>query len=236
MGAILWGTGGTFGFAAFGSVLSLAGFGFEHLVTTVLGLAGSLAGALVGGLTLASAAFAVMGVGMATDMAGIGQAAGDIQQYTTLQNNLNQAIAVYGANSTEAALAQYQMNQWMKDLAPSTVAAIKAASATAASFHAMFDSVTSDAETTGAQIINQAMQIGEKFLPTIGTYAAQNLGIIQADLQPLFAWLSTTGLSIFSSLEQKFQTDLPYAMGAFDNGIELLIKISATPLSRRATS
>ena len=38
-----WG-GGTFGFAAFGSVLSLAGFGFEHLATIVLGLAGSSAG------------------------------------------------------------------------------------------------------------------------------------------------------------------------------------------------
>ncbi len=45
MGDVLWGTKGTFGFAQFGSVLSLAGFGFEHLMTTALGLAGSLSGA-----------------------------------------------------------------------------------------------------------------------------------------------------------------------------------------------
>ena len=225
LGIILAGRGGTLGFAKFGSILALAGFGFEHFAATVLGLAGSLAGALVGGLTLAAASFAVMGVGMLTDLAGIGQATGDIKQYGTLQANLNQAIAVYGKNSTEAALAQYQMNQWMQDLAPSTVVAIKAASNTASAFHQMFDQVTGQAEATGAAILTQTMQVGEKFLPIIGKFAAQNMGIIQQALQPLFNWLAGPGLTIFTELEKKFQDDLPYAMNAFTNAVELVIKI-----------
>jgi hypothetical protein len=226
LGLLGWG-GGSFGMASFGSVLSLAGFGFEHLMTTALGLAGSLSGALLGGITLVSGALATMGVGELTDISGMGQAIGDIKQYTQLSGNLAQAIAVYGKSSTEAGLAQYQMNQWLQDLAPATVAAIKAAANTAAAFHAMFDSATADAETTGAQIINAAMLIGEKFLPTIGKYAAENLGVIKEDLSPLFTWLGTTGLQLFQQVEQQFSNDLPAAMGAFDNGVELVIKFLA---------
>ncbi len=69
------------------------------------------------------------------------------------------------------------------------------------------------------------MFVGEKFLPTIGKYAASNLGVIKTDLEPLFSWLGSDGLAIFTQMEQKFSADLPSAMGAFDNGIELLIKI-----------
>ena len=41
-------TGGIAGFAAFGSIVSLAGFGFEQSSPRTIGLAGSLAGALAG--------------------------------------------------------------------------------------------------------------------------------------------------------------------------------------------
>ena len=71
------------------------------------------------------------------------------------------------------------MNQWMADLAPTTVAAIAAANNTATAFHAMFDKVTGAAETTGANIISQVMVVAEKFLPTIGRFAAQNMTTIQ---------------------------------------------------------
>ena len=75
------------------------------------------------------------------------------------------------------------------------------------------------------EILTQAMQVGEQFLPTIGKYAAQNMDIMQTDLQPLFAWLQGPGLSIFKNLESIFQSNLPAAMGAFDNGVELVLKV-----------
>src|ERR1035441_4111698 len=40
LGGLLWGTGGLAGMAAFGSIASLAGLGFEHVLTTGIGLAG----------------------------------------------------------------------------------------------------------------------------------------------------------------------------------------------------
>jgi len=72
-----------------------------------VGLLGSAAGAGLGGLALGGTALGVAGVGMGTDMAGIGQAIGDAKKYTADMNALNQAIAVYGQGSTEAALATY---------------------------------------------------------------------------------------------------------------------------------
>jgi hypothetical protein len=224
LGILGWG-GGAFGFASFGSILALAGFGFEHFMATVLGLAGSLAGALVGGLTLAAGAFAVMGVGMLTDMAGMGQAAGDIKNVVQAQNALTQAIAVYGPKSTEAATAQAQVNYQLSSFSPIARAAVLQAANTAQGFHQMFNQVTGQAESTGAQILNTLMLLGEKFLPIIGKYAAENMAIIQKALMPLEAWLAGPGLKIFTQLEQLFQNNLPYAMKAFTNGVELVIKI-----------
>ncbi|HEY5055474.1 MAG TPA: hypothetical protein VII58_04895, partial [Acidobacteriaceae bacterium] len=68
IGGLLWGTGGLAGLAAFGSIASLAGFGFEHVLTTIIGLAGSLAGALGGLAVLAVGVFGKMAVGMTSDM------------------------------------------------------------------------------------------------------------------------------------------------------------------------
>ena len=80
LGSLL-GFGGLFGLAHFGSIAGLAGLGPEHLLMTGVGLAGSASGALLGGGALALGSLATMGVGMGTDLAGIGQAGGDIQQY-----------------------------------------------------------------------------------------------------------------------------------------------------------
>jgi len=48
--------------------------------------------------------------------------------------------------------------------------------------------------------------------------------IIQTSLQPLFSFLGTSGLAIFTNLENIFTSRLPTAMSAFDQGIELLMK------------
>ena len=95
---------------------------------------------------------------------------------------------------------------------------------TAQGFVAMFDAATGQAEKTGAEILTQAIKVGEGFLPTIGQYAAQNMDIMQKDLQPLFTWIGTQGLSIFADLEQKFQGELPTALDALTQGFELFAK------------
>ena len=226
------GAGGLFGLgaigAAFGSVGQLLGFGVERILTTILGIAGSAVGGLLGGGLLALGGLGTMGVGMGTDLAGIGQAAGDIKNVVQAQNQLNQAIAVYGRNSIQAKDAQAQLNYTLSSFSPVARSAVLAAANTAQAFHAAFNAATGQAEKVGAEIINQAMKVGMAFLPTIGKFAAENLGIIQRDIQPLFAWLQNPsksgGLGIFTDLERIFQANLPAGIHAFTQALELFAK------------
>lgn len=235
LSALGWGTGGLGplrGMAGFGSVLGLAGFGAEHVVGSGLGLLGSLAGAGIGGGLLGLGALGTMGVGMGTDMAGIGQASNDIKAVVQAQDNLNQAIAVYGKNSVQAVQAQRQLNYTLSGFAKVARGAVLAAANTAQQFHAMFDRLTGLAEKRGALILNQTMKVGEHYLPTIGKFAAGNMSIIGHSLNGkggLFSWLknagSEGGLGIFQNLERIFQKQLPTAMHAMTQGFELLAKV-----------
>lgn len=210
--------------ASFGSLGSLAGFGPEHAILTGVGLAGSLGGAGLGAGLLGLGSLGVAGVGMGTDMAGLGQAAGDIKNVTSAQTALNNAILGYGPASIEAADAQAQLTIATQTFSPVARAAVVQVSNMAQQFKSQFDQVTGAAEKTGAQIIGQFIQLGEKFLPTIGKYAAENMDIIQKGLQPLIQWIGGPGLAIFTELEAKFQKDLPSALQALTNGFELLIR------------
>jgi|GEM_PF-5100496 len=223
LGALGWG-GGLAGFAAFGSVLSLMGFGLEHFVITAIGLIGSAAAALAGGALLALGSLGVLGVGTLTDLGGIGQAAGDIKNVYTVLAQYQTAQQGLARQLPQTAAAQAALNSALAGFAPAAQSAVLAAALTASQFHWLYDQVTGTAEAIGAQILNQAMQVGELFLPTLGKYAALNMGIIQKDLQPLFSWLGTQGLGIFQQLEQIFTAHLPAAINALNQGIELLLK------------
>lgn len=219
-----WG-GGRFGMSQFGSVLGLAGFGAERAATSVLGIGGSMIGGLAGGALLGLGALGTSAVGMGTDMAGIGQAAGDIKNVTQALTNLNNQVNLYGKNSRQAALAQAQLNQQLNSFSPVARNSVLAAARTARAFHKMFNRLTGPAENTGAQIINQAMGTGEAFLPSIGKYAAQNMQIIQSGLQPFFAWLKSQsgGLGIFNNLEAIFQKNLPTSVHAGTQAFEFFM-------------
>jgi hypothetical protein len=219
------------GMASFGSILSLMGFGAEHVAATGVGVAGSLAGAGLGAGFLGAGALGTAAVGMGTDMAGMGQAANDIKAVYQAQTQLNQAILQYGPLSYQAAAAQGNLNYTLSSFSPIAQAAVLQAARTAQGFVAMFDKLTGPAEKVGAQIINQAMQVGEAFLPTIGKYAVENMGIIQTQLQPFFSWLQNAGkgggLGIFTQLEKVFQGELPTGMHALEQGFELFAKTVA---------
>jgi hypothetical protein len=212
--------------AGFGSVGALAGFGPEHALTTGIGLAGSAGGAALGGGLLAAGSLGVSAVGMGTDLAGIGQARGDIKTQVSDQNALNQAIAVYGANSTQAATAQAQMNYDLASFSPVARQAVVQTADLVQGFKTMFDQYTGQAEKTGAQIIGSLVTTAQAFLPEIGTAAARNMLIIQKAMGPLEDWLKSPsgGLGIFTQLEDQFTKQLPTAMSAFTNGLELLIR------------
>lgn len=234
LAAMGWG-GGMFGLAKFGSLLALAGLGGEHAALTGVGLGGSIVGGLLGGGLLGLGALGTTAVGMGTDMAGIGQAANDIKTITPLVGNLNAAIQQYGKNSAQAAAAQQALNQGLDGFSSKARAAVLAAAQTANQFHAMFNAATGAAESVGAKIINEAMMVGEKFLPTIGKFALQNMDIIKRDIQPLFDWLQNGafkgpgrggGLGIFTDLERIFQGNLPASIHAFSQGFELLMKVT----------
>ena len=249
LSALGWGGGaGVFGMlrgmASFGSILDLAGFGAEHVAASAVGVGGSMIGGLLGGGLLGLGALGTMGVGMGTDMAGIGQALGDIRNVVSAQNSLNQAIAEYGRSSYQAQQAQAQLNYTLSSFSPIARQAVLAAANTEQAFKTMFDAATGQAEKTGAQIIQQAMLVGEKFLPTIGKYAAENMGIIQRDIQPFFGWLTssastslhlpglkgttavgTGGLAIFQNLEQLFQRQLPTAIKAATAAFKVFAKV-----------
>ena len=224
LGNIPW-LGALGGLPHFGSLGALAGFGPEHVLMTGAGLASTVAGGLLGGGILGAGMLTQAGVGMGTDMAGIGQAAGDIRTVNSDMNSLNQAIALYGANSTQAAQAQKQLNYDLAAFSPIARTAVIAAASQIQVFKQMFDAYTGTAEKIGAEIINQGVKVAEGFLPIIGNFATQNMKIIQAGLQPLFAWLKGPGEVFFTEFEQRFTDNLPKAMDIFVNGVEALIKM-----------
>lgn len=220
--------------AKLGSLAMFAGFGAEHLLTTMLGVGGSGIQALLGAGFLGLGALGTTAVGMGTDMAGIGQAANDIRTITPLVASLNTAIKEYGKNSAQAAAAEQALNQGLDGFSSKARAAVLVAAQTANQFHAMFNAATGAAESVGAKIITEAMKVGEAFLPTIGRFALQNMDIIKRDIQPLFDWLKNGafsgpgrggGLGIFTNLEQIFQKNLPTSIHAMSQGFELFMKV-----------
>lgn len=217
--------GGVFGLlgglASMGSVAGLAGFSAEGVLGTAMGVGGSMAGAGIGAGLLGLGAAGTAAVGMGTDMAGIGQAMNDLKQYRTVLNQMK-------AGTITAAQGQRELNAALAGMPAVARGAIVALSNTVTQFVALFDKLTGPAEKIGAQILQQAVQVGEKFLPTIGKFAAQNMGIMKQSLQPFFSWLQNAGkgggLGIFTNLEKVFQKNLPTAMHAFEQGFELLAK------------
>ena len=230
------------GLPKFGTPLSLMGFGLESFLMHGAGILGATAGGLLGGGLLAGGALSTMAVGMGTDLAGIGQASGDIKTVYTDMQNLNHAIAVYGKNSYQAAQAQAQLNYDLSSFNPVAKQAVLNAANAAVQLRAMFDKYTGLAEKIGAQIIGQGIHVAMPFIPVIGKFAAQNMAIIKKQLQPIFHWIDQSatqslklpglgkttigagGLGIFTNLEQVFQKTLPTAVHAAGQAFEFFAR------------
>lgn len=217
--------GGMFGMAGLGSIASLAGFGFEHVLTTGLGLAGSAAGGLLGGGLLASGWAGTAAVGAGSDAAAMKDAAVEVQQYSSALDRLNRAIAIWGANSTQAKAAQYDLNQVTNTFTPALLQAVIATNNAKNATAQLWDTTAAGARATADTIFQQGLQLADTFIPLIGQAAQQNLGIISEGLKPLFAWLEgPAGIGIFEHLEAVFAKNLPTAVDAFDQAVMLVLR------------
>lgn len=216
------------GGAKFGSLGSMAGFGTEHIVATAGGLAGSLGGAALGGGLLAAAGLTTTAVGMGTDMAGMGQAAKNAKGLSADMEALDKAVAVYGANSKQAQTASATLAYDIGNITPVAQAATLALGTALHNLSDQFKTATGQAQATGAEILTQFVGVAHDYVPVIGKFAAENMGIIKSNIQPFLGWLkdsgSQGGLGIFTQLETAFQKGLPTSIHAVTTAFELFMK------------
>jgi hypothetical protein len=225
LGSVLYGRG-ALGLAGFGTAASFAGLGPEHLLMTGLGLAGSAGAGLAGGGLLAAGSLGKLAVGGGSDAAVMKSTIADTQTLYQDYAKITQAVAVYGKNSKQASVAQAQLNADMANLG--NTAGVKAeaglAKATSA-LNTMWDQETSAARVAAVSIMQQVVGLGRDYVPKVASAAQQNLAIINTALKPLFSWLGgPQGMGIWNNLENEFKKELPTAIHAFDQAIELVLR------------
>jgi len=219
----LMGTG-MLGLAGFGTLGSFAGLGPEHLAMTALGIAGSAGGALGGAGLLGLGAAGTMAVGAGSDMGVMTSAIADTKTLSADYTSLAQAVGVYGKNSAQAHQAQAQLNYDMKNLGPGTKYEAQLAQQ-ANALNTLWDQTTGHARLLSVQILDQVLSLASQMMPMVVSAAQRNLAIIDNDIRPLFTWLKgPEGIQIWSDLENQFATNLPTAIGAFNQGVELLLR------------
>ncbi|MDE2104635.1 MAG: hypothetical protein KGL39_45790 [Patescibacteria group bacterium] len=234
--AMAWGKGGGMGIpfmggfgagmAGLGTVGSFAGFGIEHLIMTALGVAGSGVSALGGAGLLGLGALGTAGVGMGADSAVMSSSIADTKTLYSDYTNLNHAIAIYGANSKQAHLAQAQLNYDMAQFGPVAGAAEMKVALLANTLNNQWDASTQAARVQAAGIMTQVLQLGQTYVPLVAAAAATNLGIINKSLDGpngLFTVLRTRGVQVFTDLEKHFAANLPTAMDASSQAATLLL-------------
>lgn len=234
IGTMLWGAGGIAGFAAFGSLLSLAGFGFEHVLTTAVGLAGSLAGALGGLGVLAVGVFGKMGVGMISDMLVMSSTIADTKTFYTALSAIALAQATYGKNSAQAALATQALNVQMQLLGNTAGVQAELGLAKAAqALNTFWDQATSSARVAAVGFLMPFFQVAYTYIPLIAAAATKNFTIMTATFRPLILWVDTTGTIFFKNLENLFAQAIPTGVNVLTQFVELLAKIAnfAAPLT-----
>lgn len=210
--------------AGAGSLGSFAGFGAEHVLFTGLGVAGSAGAGLLGGGLVGAGALGTMAVGGGSDLAVMKSTITDATELGKKYDSLQQAIALYGAHSKEAAKASAELHLAMSELGPAAKSELAVAKQ-GESLNQFWDKATADARIQASHILTQVMGLGHSYVPLVAHAADQNLAIIDKDLKPLFHWLEgPEGTGIFEHLEEVFAHNLPTAMHALDQGVQFVLK------------
>lgn len=226
LGKLLWGGGGLFGLAGLGSLAGLAGLGPEHVLMTALGIAGSAAGAAGGAGLLAAGAAGQTLAGGGSDVLAAKTTVSNVNSVRTAMNNLEQAVATYGAGSAQATQAQNQLNFAISQLPPAAAKQEVALANAINNLQDYWQTASAPAQVQATKIAQGGLGVAHTFVPLVANAANTNLGIIQRDLQPLFAWLKgPQGLGIFNDLENQFAHNLPTAVHAGSQAFEVLLRI-----------
>lgn len=221
------GRGGALGLPGFGSIGSLAGLGLEHIILSGLGI-GASAGSAVAGAGLLGASSLTQGlVGGGADALISHDTVKQAQALYTNVQALNKAVAVYGANSKQAAAAQYNLNQQWKELGGGAgKQAIQQLDANYIKLKQTFDAESGGARVQAANIDEQILKLAQTYTPLVVQAAQRNLGIINTGLKPLFSWLEgPQGIGIFHDLENAFAKNLPTSIHALSMGIEDFLRL-----------
>ncbi len=216
--------------AGVGSIGSFAGFGAEHIVLTLGGIAGSGVAALGGGALLGAGALGKLTAGAGSDLAVGASAAADTKTLYTAYEKLREAVAQYGAKSKQAKEAQAELNQVMKYTLSGTAGATAELhlAEKVSGLNVQWDKQTSGARIQFALLGEQAVKLGSVYIPLIAHAAEQNFAATNKAIRPLFAWLEgPEGTGIFSNLEQQFRSEIPTAIAALDQGVQLFGKTIA---------
>lgn len=160
-------------------------------------------------------------------------------QAATAQTNLAAAVKGVGNPQLTAAFSKWNtslsgvssstasLNAQMQSLGNTAgvLAEVKLAKAGQA-LDTFFDLKTSAARVQAVNILMQAVHAGYTFVPLIAQSALRNLTIINGALKPLFSWLEgPQGIQIWNDLENHFAQELPIAMHAFTQGVELVLRV-----------
>lgn len=227
LSSALWGGGSGIpflgGLAGMGSLGAAAGLGPEHAIMTGVGLAGSAAGATIGGGLLALGAGGQMAVGGGSDAVVMSSTIADTKTLAGDYTALNQAVGVYGATSTQAATATAQLNYDIQNLGNTAGVAAEGGLAQATiALNTMWDQVSSGARVQAVALLQQGVQAAAEYTPMVATAAERNLSIINESIKPLFAWIEgPQGVGIFNDLENRFASQLPTAVHAGTQAFEL---------------
>lgn len=221
------GHGGAFGLPSFGSIGSLGGLGLEHVVLSGLGIGASATSAVGGASLLGAASLSQMAVGGGADALINKDTVTQAKNLYTNVQALNKAIAVYGAGSKQATLAQYALNQQWKELGGGAgKQAIETLDQNAIALQKLFDKESAGARVQSADLMDQALHLASSYVPLITAAAQKNLGIINTGLKPLFSWLEgPQGMGIIQTLENAFARDLPTSLHAVDMAVEDFLRL-----------
>jgi len=218
--------------AGFG-LLSLAGLGPEHLLGTAGAIGASAIAGGAGAATLLAGAAGTMAVGGGADLAVLKSTLTDTQALSGSYTQLQNAVQTYGQKSRQAALAQGQLNQQLLTLSgdpksgkPGVGALAELQLAKSAqSLDQFWDRSTQKARVQAVNIMQQGVTLGRDYTPRIANAANENLKIINQGIKPLFSWLEgPQGVKIFNDLEGMFRRNLPTAVHAFSQAVEILLR------------
>lgn len=227
IGRLLWGAGGLAGFATAGSIASLAGLGFEHALTTMIGLAGSFAGALGGLGVMAVGVFGKMVVGLGSDMLVMKSTIADTQLLYAALTAIQTAQLTYGKNSAQAAAATQALNVQMLLLGNTAGTQAELGLAKAAqALNSFWDQATSSARIAAVGFLMPFFTVAYTYIPLIAQAATRNFTIMTAAFKPLIAWATGPGVAIFKNLENLFAASIPVGVHALTQFVELLAKIA----------